>query len=245
MSVSYEGELPEKSARTIPDAFVALVAPETGMERQARVGKARVAFLVAFACAVLSGFAQASRVDARSTTLAKLDKDNKLSEMSDKQVDDEVKSADRLFQVSHVAAGIVRAPVMLGLASLAVIGLAWFLKGKVKGKAVVPVAAATLLPSAIGDLLDAVSAFGRQSIPADTVSLAPRNLSAALAALGHPLLGPALKLGTAFDFFSLWAAILMGYGVAAVGDVPKRRALIGTLVAWVCVRLLIAVAAGR
>jgi hypothetical protein len=244
LSVSYEAELPEKPPRAIPDAFVALVAPETGMERQARVGKARLAFLVAFACAALSGFAQASRVDARSSTLARLDKDNKLAEMSDKQVDDEVKSAERLFQVSHVAAGIVRAPVLLGLASLGVIGLAWFLKGKVKGRAVVPVAAATLLPSAIGDLLDAVSAFARQTIPADAVSLAPRNLSAALAALGHPLVGPALKLGGAFDFFSLWAAILMGYGVAAVGDVPKRRALIGTLVAWVCVRLLVAVAAG-
>jgi hypothetical protein len=245
LNVSYEAELPEKPPRAIPDALVALVAPETGMERQARVGKARLAFLIAFACAALSGFAQASRVDARSSTLARLDKDNKLTEMSDKQVDDEVKSAERLFQVSHVGAGIVRAPLLLGLTSLGVIGLAWFLKGKVKGRAVVPVAAATLLPLAIGDLLDAVSAFARQTIPADAVSLAPRTLSAALAALGHPLVGPALKLGTAFDFFSLWAAILMGYGVAAVGDVPKRRALVGTLVAWVCVRLLVAVAAGR
>jgi hypothetical protein len=245
LNVSYEAELPEKPSRGIPDAFVALVAPEVGMERQARVGKARLAFLIAFACAVLSGFAQASRVDARSATLARLDQGSKLTEMSEKQVDDEVKNADRMFQVSHVAAGVLRAPVMLGLASLAVIGLAWFLKGKVKGKAVVPVAAACLLPGAIGDLLDAVSAFARHSIPADAVVLAPRTLSGALAALGHPLMGPALKLGNAFEFFSLWAAIMMGFGVAAVGDVPKRRALIGTLVAWVCVRLLIAVAAGR
>jgi hypothetical protein len=44
--------------------------------------------------------------------------------------------------------------------------------------------------------------------------------------------------------FSLWSAVLLGFGVAAAGNVPKRRALVGTLVAWCCVRLLTKVAAG-
>jgi hypothetical protein len=223
-----------------------MVAPEVGMERQARVGTARLAFLIAFVCAILSGLVQASRIDARSVTLAKLDKDGKLTEMSDKQVDDEVKSAERLVEVGRVAVGVVKAPVNLGLAALAAVGLAWFLKGKVKGRAVFPVASVTLLPAALGDLLDAGSAFLRQSLPADPKAgaLAPRDLGSVLAALGHPLTGSALKLASALDFFSLWAAILMGFGVAAVGDVPLRRAMIGTLVAWVCMRLLLTVAAG-
>jgi hypothetical protein len=37
---------------------------------------------------------------------------------------------------------------------------------------------------------------------------------------------------------------MMAFGVAATGDIPVRRALIGTLVAWVCLRLLTNVAIG-
>jgi hypothetical protein len=244
LNVSAEAELPKAEPRTVPAALVALVAPEVGMERQARVGTAKFAFLVAFVCALLSAFAQSSRLDARSVTLANLDKQGKLTEMSEKQVDDEVTSAARLAQVKVVAQGLFGAPVGLGLGSLAVLGLVWFLKGKAKGRAVVPVAAATLLPSAIGNLLDAASAFSRPSLPLGKALLAPRDLSAAMAALGTPLQGAALKLGTAFDIFSLWAALLMGFGVAYAGDVPLRRALIGTLVAWVCFRLLTTVAVG-
>jgi hypothetical protein len=57
-------------------------------------------------------------------------------------------------------------------------------------------------------------------------------------------MGPWLKLGNALDFFSLWAALMMGYGVAAAGRVPRRTAVVGTVVVWVCYRLLTNVALG-
>ena len=244
MNVSTEAELPQTEPRTVPPALLALVAPETGMERQARIGTARFAFLVALVCAFLSAFTQSSRIDARGSTLARLDKDGKLAEMSEKQVDDEVKSDERLAQVKTIAAGVFKAPLSLGFGALSVVFLVWFLKGKIKGRAVVPVAAAALLPGAIASLLDAVSAFTRLSLPAEKALLAPRDLAAILLSLGHSLQGPALKLAGAFDFFSLWGAVLLGFGVAFTGDVPLRRALTGTLVAWVCWRLLTTVAAG-
>jgi uncharacterized BrkB/YihY/UPF0761 family membrane protein len=62
--------------------------------------------------------------------------------------------------------------------------------------------------------------------------------------LGHPLTEPWVKLGNALDFFSLWAAVMMAYGVVAASQIPKRRALVGTLGAWVCYRLLTHVAVG-
>jgi hypothetical protein len=37
---------------------------------------------------------------------------------------------------------------------------------------------------------------------------------------------------------------MMAFGVAAAGDVPTRRALIGTLCAWVCLRLVLKTAMG-
>src|SRR5690349_17364062 len=214
------------------------------MERQARVGKTGLAVAIAIACALFSAFAQSSRVDARSATLRQVEQGGRRATMSARQIEDETHSAERLFQVKTVAWGAVSAPVFLLLQALAVVVLVWFLRGKLKGRAVFPVAAAVLLPSALANLLDGVTALRMSALPSDAVALAPRSVAGIVAAFGHPLTGAALKLGSAFDFFSLWAAVLMAFGVAAAGEVPTRRALVGTLCAWVCLRLLTNVAMG-
>jgi hypothetical protein len=244
LNVSSEAEVPQPEPRSVPPALVALVAPDTGMERQARVGKTGLVVAIAIACALFSAFAQSARVDARAATLRKLEKDGQLATMSDRQIEDENHSAERLFQVKTVAWGAASAPLFLLLQALGVVVLVWFLGGKLKGRAVFPVAAAVLLPSAIANLLDGVTALRMSALPSDAVALAPRSLSGIVAAFGHPLSGVALKLGNAFDFFSLWAAALMAFGVVAAGEVPTRRALIGTLCAWVCLRLVTNVAMG-
>jgi len=241
--VSSEAELPQPS-RAAPPALVALVAPDSGMERQARVGKAGLAVAIAFACSLFAAFGHSMRVDARSATLQKLDAADQLASMSDRAIEDETRNAERLFQVMRVAWGALETPVFLLLSALAVVVLVWFLRGRVKGRGVFPVAAAVLLPGSIANLLDGITALRQQALPAGPAALTPRNVSAVLAALGHTLSGAALKLGNAADFFSLWAAIMMAFGVAAVGDVPARRALIGTLAAWLCLRLVVSVAMG-
>lgn len=243
MIVSSEAELP-RPARAAPPALLALVAPDLGMERQARIGGALLPFLIAFGCALLVAFSQAARVDGRSAALKKLEQGGQLQTMSEKQIEDETRSAERLFQVGRVASGALQAPLQLGGLSLAVLGLVWFLRGKVKGRAVVPVAAAALLPDALADLLDAGTALAQKSLPIAGATLAPRNLSAAFATFGHALQPPWVKLGNAFDLFSLWGAVLLAFGVAAAGEIPVRRALWTTLVAWLCWRLLAAVAMG-
>lgn len=242
MIVSNEAELPQP--RGLSPALAALVAPDSGMERQARVGKPGLAVLIAIACAIFAAFAQASRVDARSVTLAKLEKAGQLTSMSDRQIEDETRNAERLYQVTRVAGGALEAPLMLLLGALAVVVLVWFLRGKVKGRAVFPVAAAVLLPGALANLLDGITALRQEALPPGAALLAPRNLAGVFASLGHPLSGAVSKLAGALDFFSLWAAVLMAFGVAAAGDVPTRRALIGTLCGWVCLRLVLSVAMG-
>ena len=227
-----------------PSPFALLFAPDRGMEPHARMGRAIRIFVFAWLCSILLGAALAYRVDARGSTLRKLEESGQLQTMSDRQIADETRSAERLFQVSKIAKGVVGAPVQLGLACVALLFLCWFFRGRVRGSAVAPVAAATLLPGALADLVDAVSAFRHVAMPPEGVPLLPRSLSTILGAAGHPLIGPQLKLGNALDFVSLWAAVMMGFGVAAVGRVPKARALIGTLVAWTCYRLLTHVAGG-
>ncbi|MGZ6144208.1 MAG: hypothetical protein ACXWLM_12785 [Myxococcales bacterium] len=239
-----EAEVPQPAESRVPPALTALLAPDAGMDRQARVGRARFAFLAAMACALIAAFAQAYRVDSREATLKNLEKGGQLENMSDRQLEEETTKANRIYQVVRVGQGLFDAPVFLGLGSLAVLGLGWFLRGKVKGRAVVPVAAAAMLPNAIANLLDAVSAWQHAALPPKGAVLAPRNLSAIAEVFGHPLVAPWVKLGNAFDLFSLWGAVLMAFGIAAAGEVPPRRALVVTLAAWLCWRLLTNVAGG-
>jgi hypothetical protein len=244
VSASVEAGLAASGGDGRPSPPALLFAPDRAMERQARVGRARWFLLFAWLCSLLLAAALAARVDAASSTLRKLEMSGQLKDMSDRQLADEIRSAERVFQVVSVAKGVVGVPLQLGLACVALLALAWFFRGRVKGSAVVPVAAATLLPGAIANLLDAVSAFRHAALPPEGVPLAPRSVSAALLLLGRPLMEPWARLGSAFDFFSLWAAVMMGYGVVAVAQIPRRSALVGTLIAWVCYQLLTHVAMG-
>jgi hypothetical protein len=219
-----------------------MFAPDRSMERQARVGRARWCLLFAWLCSLLLGAALAVRVDAESSTLRKLEMSGQLQGMSDRQLADEIRNAERVSEVVSIAKGVVGVPLRLGFACVALLFLAWFFRGRVKGSAVVPVAAATLLPGAIADLLDAVSAFRHVALPPEGVPLAPRSLGAVMSLLGHSLVEPWTKLGSALDFFSMWAAVMMGYGVVAIAQVQRRNALVGTLIAWACYQLLIHVA---
>jgi hypothetical protein len=227
-----------------PSPITLLFAPDKGMERQARIGRVRWYLLFAWLCSTLLGVALALRVDAKSSTLRKLEMSGQLQTMSERQIADEIHNAERIFQVGTIAKGVVGVPLQLGLACLALLILAWFFRGRVKGSAVAPVAVTTLLPGAIANLLDAATAFRHVSLPPGGAPLAPRSLSAVLMVLGRPLMEPWMKLGNALDFFSLWAALMMGYGVVAVAQVPKKYAIPGTLIAWVCYQLLIHVATG-
>ncbi len=248
MSSSEEVE-PEKpagagSGSAFVRLFAVLFAPDRGMERQARIGKARWFFLFAWVCSLLLGAVLAYRVDARSTTLQRMEESGQLQGVSDRQIAEDTTSAERVFQAGSIAKAAARVPADLGLASVAILFLCWFFRGRVKGSAVVPVAATTLVPGGIANLADAITAFRRFSVPPESVPLAPRTLSDVLALAGRPLMPPWIKLGHALDFYSLWAALMLAFGVVAVGQVPRRTAVIGTLVAWICYRLLTNVATG-
>src|SRR3954463_11714775 len=146
------------------------------MERQAKVGKPGLAVAIAMACALFAAFAQAARVDARSATLQKLEKAGQLTSMSEKAIEDETHNAERLYQVMRVAGGAAEAPLFLLLGALAVVVLGWFLRGRVKGRAVFPAAAAVLPPGATATLLGGIPALPRAALPAGPAMLAPRNI---------------------------------------------------------------------
>jgi hypothetical protein len=227
-----------------PNLLAVLFTPGRAMDRQARIGAAFPFFLVVWIASIALGATLAYRVDARSDVLAKLEMRGELKGMSDRQIADEVKNDERVVEVLSIAKGVTTPPLELAGATLAIVGLAWFLRGRVKGSAVLPVAAASLLPLAAADLVDVVTALRHATLPPENVTLGPRTLASVLALAGRPLSPPWMKLGDAVDLFSLWSAILLAFGLVYAGQLPKRRAIAGTLVAWICYRLLTHVAIG-
>lgn len=229
----------------LPAAALALVAPDVGMERVARTGRVRGPLLAALTCALLSAGAGVLRIDAKDATLRKMDKAGELQTSSDRQVEDNTKSAERVYLVGRVAGALVQPPLQLGLLCVAIFGLSWFLRGRSEGRAVPAVAAAALLPGAVADLLEAGATLQHAAIAPDGPPSLPRNLADFwMLFTGHPAAAPAMKLLSVFDIFSFWTALLVGFGLIAAGHVPQRRALAGTLIAWLCLRLITQVAAG-
>ena len=229
----------------VPSPVVALVAPDVGMERVAKRERVLVSFLFALFCSLLAAAAMSYRIDARDATLANLERSGQLKTMSDRQIEDQTKEAERGYVVKTIALAVVWPPVELGLLCVGLLGLSWFVRGRAKGKAVAAVAAATMIPGAIGDLVLAGAALGRRSIPPQGPSLVPSDLASMWAQISsHPLAGPAARLLGAFDVFSLWGALLAGYGLATAAKLPLRRAMTATIIGWLCVHVLLAAATG-
>src|SRR4051794_3470771 len=97
--VSTEAELSQPGKRSLPPALLALAAPEQGMALQAKVGKWGLPLLLAFVCAAFSGSMQAIRVDARDSTMQKMEMMGQLQTMSDRQIQEETTQTERITQV--------------------------------------------------------------------------------------------------------------------------------------------------
>ena len=241
--MSTAAEVPMSAApRALPPQLVALVAPDAGMPRVAREGRARWMIAIGIACSLSLAGAQALRVSAHEETMQELEQSGQLKDTSDRQIDEQAKASERKFIVKNVAISVFRPPLLC----LAYLGslylLSWFLRGRSKGGAIAAVAGAALLPRAIYDLFSAGAALTYSTLPTEGPPLIPSTLTQLAAALHHPLMGIQATLGNAVDFFSLWAALLVGFGLAAAASLTTRKALIGTLTAWLLWRLMFACA---
>jgi hypothetical protein len=228
----------------VPPHLAALLFPDTAMERVAKSGKWGFALAFALAASLALGGAEAFRVDAREPTLREAEISGQLKNLSDKQLDDNTKAAERSFIVKRLAASVVKPELLLLGSLLGLYVVAWFLRGRASSTAVTAVAGASLLPHALADLLSAGAALVTSQLSPEHGPLIPRNLGAVFDALGVHAPMAALKLATAVDFFSLWAALLLAFGLGPAAQLPRGKAIAATLVAWLLWRLFTQVALG-
>jgi Yip1 domain len=226
----------------------ALLAPlfftDAAMELVAKQGRVLWPMLIAILCALALGGAEAYRVDAREATLREAEMSGQLKNMSDKQLEDNTKAAERKFIFFRVGWTAVKAPLTWLGSVVGLFALSWFLRGRNLKGAIPAVAAAALLPHALGDLIGAGAALLTQQLSPEHGPLVPRTLGAVLEAAGLSLGMAAGKLLSVVDFFSLWAALLLAFGLGPAANLPRRKAVVATLVAWLLWRLVTQVAFG-
>jgi hypothetical protein len=228
----------------VPPQLAALLFPDTAMERVAKSGRWGLALVFALLCSLALGGAESYRVDAREPTLREAEMSGQLKNMSDKQLDDNTKAAERSFIVKRLAFSAVKPELVLLGSLLGLYVVAWFLRGRTSSSAVTAVAATALLPHALADLLSGGAALVTAQLSPEHGPLIPRNLGAVLEALGVNAPMAVTKLAGAVDFFSLWAALLLAFGLGPAAQLPRGKAIAATLVAWVLWRLFTQVALG-
>ena len=238
--VAEAGAAPQR----MPLAVAALFLPDAGMPRVARIGRVRYALLFAMVCSIGLGVAQASRVDARASTLQQLEMQGKLPSMSDRQIEEAQKATERVYMVKKIGLGVVEAPFLMLLGAVGLFVMTWFLRGRAKGSEILTIATYGLLPGAIANAFEAGSSLLAPLVKPDAPGFVPRTLAALATAFGQNVSGPAAKVLGAIDVFDLWGAAMVAFGLATAANLPVRRAVIGTLVGWLCYRLVRFVAIG-
>src|SRR5438445_13124601 len=94
--VPSEAGLPQP-VRAAPPALLAMIAPDAGMDRQAKAGKAGLAFFIAFACALFAAFAQSARIDPRSATPQRIATAAQHATLKERAMEDETRKAERRY----------------------------------------------------------------------------------------------------------------------------------------------------
>jgi hypothetical protein len=237
VSLTTEAQM-EGARMRLPLAAEALLLPDSGMRRAAKMGRVRWALAFVTACSLALGVAQSLNVDARESTLRELDQQGKLATMSDRQIDDAQKQSERSFIAKRSAQRVVFPPLGILFTGLGLFALSWFLRGRSEAGQIFVVAAYSKIPSAFAYLLEMSATLLRGRLSPDSPPLLPSNFGDIATAFGLHLAGPLAKVLGAFDVFDLWGAVLVGFGLAAAAQLPTRRALTGTLIAWVCYRLV-------
>ncbi|MGO9831926.1 MAG: YIP1 family protein [Myxococcaceae bacterium] len=175
---------------------------------------------------VATAFAGASfalRWNAAPSIIHGLEASGQLKGMPEADLAEQIQQAERLKLVTSIAGGLVLpALTVLGIALVLVL-LAWLLGRKGSFNAFFTAAAIGTLPVALAKFLYGLMALMQSSLSEDR---AGHLLPSSLAFVVHTQSPKLMRLLSSLDFFTLWAALLVGVGFAAVVGMRRRQGLL-------------------
>ncbi len=200
----------------------ALIDPVGGVPAAVEGRRWALPLAVLALCVSLSGAAGAVRWDPTSKVVSELTEAGDLARSSENDIQDKIRQAGRVRLVGGVAAGVVR-PLSVLFAALALLVAGWLWGAKAPFGKYFAAASVAMLPVALYHLVFAVAAFHAPGLTeAEALTLLPSSLRA-LSPDASPELARVLG---AVDFFSLWAAAMLGLGFAQATGLSRPRALV-------------------
>ena len=170
-----------------------------------------------------SGACFALRWNAAPTIVQGLEASGQLKGMPEADIADQIQQAERLKLVTSIAGGLVLPSLMVLGIALVLVLLAWLLGKKGAFNSFFTAAAVGTLPLALSRFLYGLVALVQTSL---SESRAQTLLPSSLASVFHAQSPKLMRLLSSLDFFSLWAALLVGVGFAAVVGMPRRQGLL-------------------
>lgn len=185
----------------------------------------RALWPVVFLClaTAFGGACFALRWNAAPSVVKGLEMSGQLKGMPEADLLDQIQQTQRLKLVKAIAGGLINPVfVVLGIAVVLAV-LAWLLGKKGTFNGFFTAAAVGLLPLALARFLYGLVALVQTSLGEDReATLLPSSLASVI----HTHSPKLMRLFSSLEFFSLWAALLVGVGFAAVVGMPRRQGLL-------------------
>jgi hypothetical protein len=145
--------------------------------------------------------------------------------VSEREVGEAIEQAQRVALVGGIAKGLLLMPLLVLLLAVALKIAVWLIGRKALFAELMTVAALTMLPVAVFHGIELVAAWKLDLItPRVAETLVPSSLSFFIQQAPPGL----SRLYQALDFVNLWAAAIMGLGIAAASKwTPARGAVFG------------------
>jgi len=185
-----------------------------------------VVLLLLIAANLCVPLALSGKISARRAVLAELGE--KLSDMSDRDIDEAVTQKQKLVEFAAVAKAVVGPPLLALELALVLWLLGRYLRARPRFGPLFSLAAYAQLPLGLRSL-------GRAAVVASRPQVAPDELGGLLPSSLHALVHGPVALGRALsgaDLFLLWTAVLLGIALHAAGKLPPLRAGLGMAVAY-------------
>jgi hypothetical protein len=219
--------------------FLAILFPDRGVPREVAAGRYGVALLAIVVTAAIAAAAISARLDLRHEVLSEnaalrpkkelLTDPKKVSEVkTDREIDEQVAQRTAVKRVMLGLDAAIWQPLRVLFLALGLFLLGRYVGGTPTMARALSAASLVALPGAIRSLVTAIAAWSQPS-------LGTKDLDELVAAGRIPIpegnAALAQLLG-GVDVFTLWSAVILGFALAAAGDLKPTRAALASAVGF-------------
>jgi hypothetical protein len=219
--------------------FLAILFPDRGVPREVAAGRYGVALLSIVIAAAIAAAAISARLDLRHEVLAEnasvasakvvaADPKKAREVKTDREIDEQVAQRTAVKRVMLGLDAAIWQPLRVLFLALGLFLLGRYVGGTPTMARALSAAALVALPGAIRSLVTAVAAWSQPAIGSKDIDQLTASAAIPIPA-GHPALAQLLG---GVDVFTLWSAVILGFALAAAGELKPTRAAVASFVGF-------------